>query len=117
MSFLFQVAAISEQASEITGDDPSSEKFSSSSVWKLFDMHAVVDSTEDLFLFILSDKGLRVRLFLLRDIVEAADVFLQDEVIDCALNENPQGQRTLLFEVFSFVKYILFYMRMHISRE
>ncbi|KHN07007.1 Hypothetical protein glysoja_023190 [Glycine soja] len=91
------VAAISEQASEITGD-PSSEKFSSSSVWKLFDMHAVVDSTEDLFLFILSDKGLRVRLFLLRDIVEAADVFLQDEVIDCALNENPQGQRTLLFE-------------------
>ncbi|KAG5048342.1 hypothetical protein JHK85_009445 [Glycine max] len=91
------VAAISEQASEITGD-PSSEKFSSSSVWKLFDMHAVVDSTEDLLLFILSDKGLRVRLFLLRDIVEAADVFLQDEVIDCALNENPQGQRTLLFE-------------------
>ncbi|CAJ1973621.1 unnamed protein product [Sphenostylis stenocarpa] len=91
------VAAISEQASEITGD-PNSEKFSSSPVWKLFDMHAVVDSTEDLLLFILSEKGLRVRLFLLRDIVEAADVFLQDEVINCALNENPQGQRTLLFE-------------------
>ncbi|QCE16323.1 uncharacterized protein LOC114163786 isoform X1 [Vigna unguiculata] len=91
------VAAISEQASEITGD-PSSEKFSSSSIWKLFDMHAVVDSTEDLLLFILSDKGLRVRLFLLRDIIEAADVFLQNEVIDCALDENPQGQRTLLFE-------------------
>lgn len=100
-----QVAAISEQASEITGD-PSSEKFSSSSIWKLFDMHAVVDSTEDLLLFILSDKGLRVRLFLLRDIIEAADVFLQNEVIDCALDENPQGQRTLLFEVFSYVKYI-----------
>ena len=49
MSFLFQVAAISEQASEITGDDPSSEKFSSSSVWKLFDMHVVVDSTKDIF--------------------------------------------------------------------
>ncbi|XP_014502268.1 uncharacterized protein LOC106762737 isoform X1 [Vigna radiata var. radiata] len=91
------VAAISEQASEITGD-PSSEKFSSSSVWKLFDMHAVVDSTEDLLLFILSDKGLRVRLFLLRDIIEAADVFLQNEVIDCALDENPRGQRKLLFE-------------------
>ncbi|KAL2346639.1 hypothetical protein Fmac_000639 [Flemingia macrophylla] len=90
------VVAISEQASEIT-EDPSSEKLSSS-VWKLFDMHAVVDSTEDLLLFILSDKGLRVRLFLLRDIVEAANVFLQDEVIDCALNEHPQGQRTLLFE-------------------
>ncbi|RDY12310.1 hypothetical protein CR513_02916, partial [Mucuna pruriens] len=91
------VAAISEQASELTGD-PSSEKFSSSSVWKLFDMQSVVDSTEDLLLFILSDKGLRVRLFLLRDIVEAADMFLQDEVIGCALNENPQGQGTLLFE-------------------
>ncbi|XP_027355845.1 uncharacterized protein LOC113865469 isoform X2 [Abrus precatorius] len=91
------VAAISEQASEITGE-LSSEKFSNSSVWKLFDTHAVVDSTEDLLLFILSDKGLRVRLFLLRDIVEAADAFLQDEVIDCVLNENPQGQRTLLFE-------------------
>lgn len=91
------VAAISEQASDITGD-PRSEKFSSSSVWKLFDMDAVVDSTEDLLLFILSDKGIRVRLFLLRDIVEAANVFLHDEVIDCALNEDPQGQRTLLFE-------------------
>ncbi|KAL5154259.1 hypothetical protein HKD37_19G053653 [Glycine soja] len=43
------VAAISKQASEITGDDPSSEKFSSSSIWKLFDMHVVVDSTKDIF--------------------------------------------------------------------
>ncbi|PNX83236.1 putative aarF domain-containing protein kinase, partial [Trifolium pratense] len=92
------VAAISEQASELTGD-PNPEKFSSPSVWKLFDMHAVVDSTEDLLLFILSEKGHRVRLFLLRDIVEAADVFLQDEVIDCALNWKPQDQRILLFEV------------------
>ncbi|CAJ2643687.1 uncharacterized protein slr1919 [Trifolium pratense] len=91
------VAAISEQASELTGD-PNPEKFSSPSVWKLFDMHAVVDSTEDLLLFILSEKGHRVRLFLLRDIVEAADVFLQDEVIDCALNWKPQDQRILLFE-------------------
>lgn len=99
MSFLFQVAAISEQASEQTGD-PSPEKISSPSLWKLFDMHAVVDSTEDIFNFILSEKGHRVRLFLLRDIVEAADVFLQDEVIDFPLNERPQGQRILLFEVF-----------------
>ncbi|KAJ1413086.1 UbiB domain [Sesbania bispinosa] len=91
------VAAISEQASELTGD-PSPETFSSPSVWKLFDMHAVVDSTEDLLLFILSEKGHRVRLFLLRDIVEAADVFLQDEVIDYMLNEKPQGQRIPLFE-------------------
>jgi aarF domain-containing kinase len=104
MSFLFQVAAISEQASDLTGD-PNPEK-SSSPVWKSFDMHAVVDSTEDLLLFILSEKGHRVRLFLLRDIVEAADVFLQDEVIDCALNWKPQDQRISLFEVLSFVKKI-----------
>ncbi|KAK2392030.1 hypothetical protein P8452_28989 [Trifolium repens] len=91
------VAAISEQASDLTGD-PNPEKSSSSSVWKSFDMHAVVDSTEDLLLFILSEKGHRVRLFLLRDIVEAADVFLQDEVIDCALNWKPQDQRISLFE-------------------
>lgn len=100
MSFLFQIAAISEQASEQTGD-PSSAKDSSPSVWKLFDMHAVVDSTEDLISFILSEKGRRVRLFLLRDIVEAADIFLQDEVIDPTLNEKPQGHRILLFEVLS----------------
>ena len=49
-----------------------------------------------------------MRLFLLRDIGEVVDAFLQDEVIDCALNRNPQGQRTLLFEVFSFVKNILY---------
>jgi hypothetical protein len=67
-------------------------------------MHAVVDSTEDLLLFILSEKGQRVRVFLLRDIVEAADVFLQDEVIDCALNGNRQDQRILRFEVLSLVK-------------
>jgi len=105
MPFLLQVAAISEQASELTEDeDPNPEKFSSPSVWKLFDMHAVVDSTEDLLLFILSEKGQRVRVFLLRDIVEAADVFLQDEVIDCALNGKPQDQRILRFEVLSLVK-------------
>ncbi|KAI4337224.1 hypothetical protein L6164_015668 [Bauhinia variegata] len=91
------IAAISEQASESTGD-PTSVKSSNSSDWKLFDMHAVVDATEDLLIFILSDKGLRVRLFLLRDIIEAADIFLQDEFIDCVLNDKPQGQRMFLFE-------------------
>ncbi|KAF7817319.1 sll0005 isoform A [Senna tora] len=91
------IAAISGQASESTGD-PSSEKPSSPLDWKVFDMHAVVDATEDLLLFILSDKGSRVRLFLLWDIIEAADIFLQDEVIDCLLNEKLQDQRILLFE-------------------
>ncbi|XP_019415551.1 PREDICTED: uncharacterized protein LOC109327032 isoform X1 [Lupinus angustifolius] len=99
------MAAISEQASELIGD-PSSEKLSSPSVWKLFDMPAVVDSTEDLLLFILSDKGLRVRLFLLRDILEAADAFLQDEVINCVLNDKPEGQRILLFEERAFLSRI-----------
>lgn len=96
--FHFQIAAISEQVSESSGD-PNTEKSSRPLGWKSFDMHAVVDATEDLILFILSDKGSRVRLFLLWDIIEAADVFLQDEVIDCLLNEKPQGQRVLLLEV------------------
>lgn len=94
----FQIAAISEQASESTGD-PSSEKSSSPLGWKIFDMHAVVDATEDLLLFIFSDKGSRVRLFLLWDIIEAADIFMEDEIIDCMSNEKSQGQRMLLFEV------------------
>ncbi|XP_028799055.1 uncharacterized protein LOC114754465 isoform X4 [Neltuma alba] len=91
------IAAISEQASEST-EDPSSEKSSSPFGWKYFDMHSVVDATEDLLLFLLSDKGLRVRLFLLRDIIEAADLFLQDEIIDHLLKETPQGKSRLLFE-------------------
>ncbi|XP_054818198.1 uncharacterized protein LOC129317831 isoform X2 [Prosopis cineraria] len=91
------IAAISEQASEST-EDPGSEKSSSPLGWKYFDMHSVVDATEDLLLFLLSDKGLRVRLFLLRDIIEAADIFLQDEVIDHLLKEKPLGQSRLLFE-------------------
>ncbi|MCD7461996.1 hypothetical protein HAX54_047530 [Datura stramonium] len=41
--------------------------------WGSFDIRAVVSATEDLFQFILSDKGSRVRVFLVRDIVKAAD--------------------------------------------
>ncbi|KAK4274508.1 hypothetical protein QN277_017716 [Acacia crassicarpa] len=92
------IAAISEQASESPTEDPSSEKPSSPLAWKYFDMHSVVDATEDLLLFLLSDNGLRVRLFLLRDIIEAADLFLQDEIINHLLKERPQGPRRLLFE-------------------
>lgn len=61
-------------------------------------MHSVVDATEDLLLFLLSDKGLRVRLFLLRDIIEAADLFLKDEIIDHLLKDRPKGPGRLLFE-------------------
>ncbi|KAK8505440.1 hypothetical protein V6N12_067406 [Hibiscus sabdariffa] len=80
------VAAISEQASETLEEAPKiKENHSPTSGWKSFDMHAVVDATEDLVHFILSEKGLMVRVFLLRDIVGAADMFLQDEVLGCGL--------------------------------
>ncbi|XP_010277189.1 PREDICTED: uncharacterized protein LOC104611710 isoform X2 [Nelumbo nucifera] len=73
------VAAISEQAS---GPSDAS-KFSG---WSL-DMHAVVTATEDLFHFILSEKGRRVQVFLVRDILKAADTFLL-EVFPCIFDEK-----------------------------
>lgn len=85
----FQVAAISEQASESATEPSTSEENSSNAKsWKSFDMRAVVASTEDLLQFILSEKGLRVRIFILRDIIKAADAFLQDEVVGRMLNEK-----------------------------
>ncbi|PPR86409.1 hypothetical protein GOBAR_AA34282 [Gossypium barbadense] len=90
------VAAISEQASE---EPPESEENDSPpSGWKSFNMHAVVDATEDLLLFILSEKGLMVRVFLLRDIIRAADIFLQDEVFGCRLEAESKARRTSEFE-------------------
>ncbi|XVF35713.1 hypothetical protein REPUB_Repub18cG0169900 [Reevesia pubescens] len=74
------VAAILEQASE------SFEEPKKMVRRKSFDMHAVVAATEDFLLFILSEKGLMVRVFILRDIVRAADIFLQDEVLGCRLD-------------------------------
>lgn len=80
------VAAISEQTD---GEDKDADKSSSSPLeWKSFDMHAVVSATEDLFKFILSEKGFRVRLFIVRDILKVADVFLQNEVDSCMFDEN-----------------------------
>lgn len=58
--------------------------------WKSFDMRAVVAATEDFLLFVLSDKGLRVRVFLLRDIMKAADAFLQDEVVNPRILDEDQ---------------------------
>ncbi|KAF5947263.1 hypothetical protein HYC85_013220 [Camellia sinensis] len=60
--------------------------------WKSFDMRAVVSATEDLFKFILSDKGLRVRVFLVRDIIKAIDIFLQDEVVANIFDEKVQAR-------------------------
>ncbi|WVZ63034.1 hypothetical protein U9M48_012709 [Paspalum notatum var. saurae] len=74
------IAAISEQSSESSkaSGAGSGERSNGSSGWRSFDMHSVVAATEDLFDFILSRKGWRVRVFLVRDIVKASDAFLQE---------------------------------------
>ncbi|XP_050219066.1 uncharacterized protein LOC126669607 [Mercurialis annua] len=87
------VAAISEQASASTGEDSNSEENAKDTfVWKSFDMGCVVGATEDLLLFILSEKGWRVRVFLVRDIIKVADAFLQDEVVGCILDEKHEAR-------------------------
>ncbi|XP_019107842.1 uncharacterized protein LOC104905999 isoform X2 [Beta vulgaris subsp. vulgaris] len=75
------IAAISE-ASDSAEQHPDSVQDSSTPLrWKAFNMQSVVSATEDLLLFILSEKGLRVRMYLTRDVVKALDAFLQDDVI------------------------------------
>ncbi|XP_040968935.1 uncharacterized protein slr1919 isoform X1 [Gossypium hirsutum] len=89
------IAAISEQASESSEEPPKSEEKGSHPLgWKSFDMHAVVAATEDLLLFILSEKGQIVRVFLLRDIIRAADIFLQDEVMGRRLDAESKARKT-----------------------
>lgn len=82
------VEAIANQAG------PVEEKYSNPLGWKSFDMRAVVSATEDLFQFILSDKGVRVRVFLLKDIINAADTFLEDEVMASMFDINFQAKDT-----------------------
>lgn len=72
-----QIAAIFEQASETAGEGGGGPLTAPS--WRSFDMRAVVSATEDLLLFILSEKGRRVRIFLIRDIIQAVDALLQEE--------------------------------------
>jgi len=81
-SSIFQVAAISEQASATSGDSPEDKTLKKSSELKSFDMHSVVSATEDLLLFILSEKGQRVRVFLLQDIIRVVDIFLEVEALE-----------------------------------
>ncbi|KAK6237084.1 hypothetical protein SCA6_012421 [Theobroma cacao] len=89
------VAAISEQASESSKEPPNFEENDSHPLeWKSFDIRAVVAATEDLLLFILSEQGLMVRVFLLRDIIRAADIFLQDEVLGCRLDAESKARKT-----------------------
>ncbi|GMI92427.1 hypothetical protein like AT5G24970 [Hibiscus trionum] len=89
------IAAISEQASESSEEPPkSNEKGPHPLGWKSFDMGAVVAATDDLLLFILSEKGQVVRVFLLRDIIRAADIFLQDEVMGCRVDAGNKARET-----------------------
>ncbi|KAH0649388.1 hypothetical protein KY285_034636 [Solanum tuberosum] len=88
------IAAISQQASETEGETQESYSDPLGS----FDIRAVVSATEDLSQFILSDKGSRVRVFLVRDIVKAADVFYQDEFLNNLLDEKLRARRLFGYE-------------------
>ncbi|XP_042755958.1 uncharacterized protein LOC111917313 isoform X2 [Lactuca sativa] len=77
------------------GEDKDANKSSSPLEWKSFDMNAVVSATEDLFKFILSEKGFRVRLFIVRDILKVADIFLDDQVDSCMFDENLDTRHTI----------------------
>ncbi|KAF3446148.1 hypothetical protein FNV43_RR11327 [Rhamnella rubrinervis] len=96
------IAAISEQASESAEETTNLEENSTNPLgWKSFDMRSVVSATEDLLQFILSEKGQRVRVFLLRDIISAADAFMEDEVAGCMSKDRletrePEGPDMLL---------------------
>ncbi|CAM0905765.1 unnamed protein product [Alopecurus aequalis] len=81
------IAAISQQSSE-SSNKQGDENTASSSEWRSFDMHSVVTATEDLFDFILSRKGWRVRVFLIQDIVKASDAFLQEATFPCIFDEE-----------------------------
>ncbi|KAL1808658.1 uncharacterized protein LOC108196829 [Daucus carota subsp. sativus] len=80
------VEAIAKQAG------PVEETYSNPLGWKSFDMRAVVSATEDLFQFILSDKGARVRVFLLKDMINAADTFLEDQVLASMFDTNYEAR-------------------------
>lgn len=86
----FQVAAISEESSECASENASGYTATTSYVqrWKSFDMRSVVSATEDLFHFILSEKGWRIRVFLIQDIIKAADAFLQETSFPCIFDEE-----------------------------
>ncbi|CAH9107972.1 unnamed protein product [Cuscuta europaea] len=89
------IAAISKQ---ITAADGEAQHNDSNPLELSFDMRAVVAATEDLFSFILSEKGSRVRVFIVRDIIKAADVFLQDEILYDLFSEKPHSRDKLKSE-------------------
>ncbi|XP_047944209.1 uncharacterized protein slr1919 [Salvia hispanica] len=89
------ILAISEQADKTSPE--SKETPSNPSGWKAFNMRAVVAATEDLLHFILSKKGSKVRVLLIRDIIKAADTFLEEEVVSC-FSEEKLRTRSLNYE-------------------
>jgi aarF domain-containing kinase len=93
--FGVQIAAISAQSAESSNASGagSAENANGSSEWRSFDMHSVVAATEDLFDFILSRKGWRVRVFLVQDIIKASDAFLQEATFPYIFdNEGKMGE-------------------------
>ncbi|GLT72086.1 hypothetical protein SLA2020_440480 [Shorea laevis] len=108
------IAAISEQASKSNGEPPNSEQNSSNPLgWKSFDMRAVVNATEDILQFILSEKGVRVRVFLVRDIIGAADAFMREKVVGCSPSEKLEARETseseensMLIRIFNGFRYL-----------
>ncbi|XP_077215019.1 protein kinase superfamily protein isoform X2 [Tasmannia lanceolata] len=94
------IAAISQQASESADDHPnhSAANASNSQEWNSFDMRSVVAATEDLFHFILSEKGMRVRVFLVQDIIKTADAFLQGGALPGIFNEQHGPKEKSEFE-------------------
>ena len=100
MHVLFQIAAISEEASDSDGENADSAIGSSVPFrWKSFDMRSVVAATEDLLLFILSEKGLRVRQYLVRDILKAVDALLQEDLVACIFDGCSIEMNTSISEV------------------
>ncbi|GLJ27534.1 hypothetical protein SUGI_0540290 [Cryptomeria japonica] len=100
------VMAIAEQTSDTEKDVESSkaqDDVESSEVREYalsFDMRAVAASTVDLVDFIFSGKGERVRVFLIQDIVNAVDTFLQQEILSYLYLERnePVGDSNVSYQ-------------------
>uniref|UniRef100_A0A7C9EKB4 ABC1 atypical kinase-like domain-containing protein n=1 Tax=Opuntia streptacantha TaxID=393608 RepID=A0A7C9EKB4_OPUST len=98
------IAAISEDASDSDGENADSAIGSSVPFrWKSFDMRSVVAATEDLLLFILSEKGLRVRQYLVRDILKAVDALLQEDLVACIFDGCSIEMNTSISEEHTMV--------------
>ena len=58
-------------------------------------MRSVVAASEDLFNFILSEKGRRVRVFLVQDIIKAANSFLNEEALCIFYEKQGTGDQSV----------------------